>query len=130
MGYYAIHSCPMAQNQGNTIWTCCRRRLGLRSANANSKVRESMHSVLQQIPSLSNQWLNQTARWVMREFRQIRNAMTHAQARNGNAAAQYRLALLYENGEMHAPTPHTALQLLRQAAYSGVGAAQLQLAFK
>jgi TPR repeat protein len=37
---------------------------------------------------------------------------------------------LYETGEVHAPTPHTALQLLRQAAYSGVGPAQLQLAFK
>src|SRR5438046_697791 len=89
-----------------------------------------MHSVLQQIPVLGNQWLGQAARWAVREWKQVRNARIQAQARSGNAAAQYRLALLYESGEVHPPTPHTALQLLRQAAYSGVAPAQVQLAFK
>ena len=89
-----------------------------------------MHSVLQQIPVLSNQWLGQAARWAVREWKQIRNVRIQAQAQSGNAHSQYRLALLYESGEVHPPTPHTSLQLLRQAAYSGVAPAQLQLAFK
>jgi TPR repeat protein len=89
-----------------------------------------MHSVLQQIPALSYQWLGQAAKWATREWKQIRNLRIQAQAQAGNPQAQYRLSRLYESGELHPPTAHTSLQLLRQAAYSGVAAAQLQLAFK
>lgn len=89
-----------------------------------------MQSVLQQIPSVGSQWFQQLTRWAQAEWRQIKIARIQAQSRNGDTRAEYRLALLYESGEMHPPTPHAALQLLKDAAYKGMVAAQLQLAFK
>ncbi|MDB6032114.1 MAG: Sel1 domain protein repeat-containing protein [Verrucomicrobiales bacterium] len=89
-----------------------------------------MQSVLQQIPSAGSHWLHQFTRWALAEWKQIRISRIQSQSRNGDSEAEYRLALLYESGEMHPPSPHTGLQLLTHAAFAGVPAAQVQLAFK
>jgi uncharacterized protein len=89
-----------------------------------------MQSVLQQIPSAGSHWLHQFTRWALAEWKQIRISRIQAQSRGGDTEAEYRLAVLYESGEVQAPSPYTGLQLLTHAAFAGVTAAQVQLAFK
>jgi TPR repeat protein len=89
-----------------------------------------MLTVLQQIPSAGSHWFHQFTRWVLAEWRQIRISRIQAQSRNGDKEAEYRLAMLYESGEVQPPSPHTSLQLLTHAAFAGLTPAQLQLAFK